>query len=137
MKLDPLGRYSVNRLFEWVAAGAMASEGLITLIWPRTISAGNFRLLLDLMSARDLTAVYLAVGAVRMFTLVLNGRIGVWGPRIRAVMASISCVIWVQMAFALFTAMSLPSPSIGMLLAFAAGELRSVARARGDLRHGT
>lgn len=130
---DPPGRYSANRLFEWVSATGMLMTGMTLMLWPRTLPDGNLRPLLHLASVGELAAWYLLLGAIRCVTLTLNGRIGYWGPRIRALMAAICATVWLQMIVALWLQLGQPSMSSGILLALAAGELRSIARARRDL----
>lgn len=133
---NPLGRYSGNRLFEWVMAASFFNMGVVLLWWPGTLAAGNFRPLLSLLGPRELTAICLTAGVVRAVTLLLNGRLGRLGPIVRAIMAGIGIVICLEMTSALWLHLGQPSFTTGILAALAGGELLSIARARRDL-HGS
>jgi hypothetical protein len=136
MPLDAPGKYSANRLFEWVSAIGMLNTGLVLMIWPHTLAAGNLRPLLHVLAAGELTAIYCSLGVIRAATLILNGRLDHWGPKIRAAMASVSCIVWLQMIAALWLQLGQPSMITGILIALAGGEFRSVVRARRDLDGG-
>ena len=133
MAADSLGRYCGNRLFEWVMAVGLFNTGAVSLIWPGTLAAGNFRPLLNLIGPRELTALCLTAGVVRAVTLILNGGLGRMGPIVRAVMAGIGILICLEMTAALWLQLGQPSLTTGFLVALAGGELRSIARARRDL----
>jgi hypothetical protein len=111
---------------------ALIGSGLTLVIWPMTLSAGNFRQLLLLVGVGKVATAYLSVGVVRAFCLIMNGNLPIWGPRLRAIMSVFSAVIWVQLAMALFVQLAVPSPSIAVYLALAGGELISIRRARRD-----
>lgn len=129
---DPLGKYCCYRLFEWVMTVALMGSGLTALIWPESIEVGNLRQMLLLVGADTIGSIYLTVGIVRSFCLVLNGNMPVWGPRVRAVMSVISALIWVQIAIALLLQLPVPSISISVYMSLAGGELISIYRARRD-----
>jgi hypothetical protein len=134
--LDKPGKYSANRLFEWVAAVGMLNTGVVLLFWPHTLAAGNLRPLLHVLGAGELTAIYISLGLIRIVTLVLNGRLEQWGPKARIVMSSASFVVLMQMIAALWLQLGQPSMITGFLVALAGGELRSVVRARRELHGG-
>lgn len=136
MAADPPGKYSANRVFEWVATAGLINTGVILLFWPSTIATGNFRLLLHLVGPNEFTALCISAGMVRAVTLILNGRLALWGPRVRAIMASVSLFILLEMVAALWLRLGQPSLVTGFLIALAGGELRSIARARRDLHGG-
>lgn len=136
MALDKPGKYSANRLFEWVAATGMLNTGIVLMIWPHTLAAGNLRPLLHVLDKAELTAIYFSLGLVRCATLLLNGGLSHWGPVARIAMASISLIVWLQMVAALWQQLGQPSMISGILVALAGGELRSVVRARRDLHGG-
>jgi hypothetical protein len=126
------GRYCGNRLFEWVMAIALTNTGLILLIWPTTLAAGNVRPLLHAIGPGELTALCLTIGLIRLTTLLLNGQLERYGPMIRATMAGISLLIWADMTAALWLQIGQPSVTTGIFVAVIVGELRSIARARRD-----
>lgn len=130
MAVNPPGRYSANRLFEWVASVGMLNTGIVLMIWPHTLAAGNLRPLLHVLSAGELTSVYFILGVIRTGTLLLNGRLKGWGPKVRAFMSSISCLVLLQMIAALWLQLGQPSMITGFLVALAGGEFISVVRAR-------
>jgi hypothetical protein len=132
MAIDAPGKYSANRLFEWVSAFGMLLTGLILMYWPHTLPAGNLRPLLHVLSEDELTAIYLVLGAIRSVTLFLNGSLGIWGPRVRAIMSSLSFMVLLQMAAALWYQLGQPSMITGFLVALAGGEFKSVIRAKGE-----
>jgi hypothetical protein len=126
------GRYSCNRLFEWVAAIGMLNTGIVLLIWPNTLASGNLRPLMHVLDQSELTVVYSTIGICRTATLILNGGVGPIGPIIRILMSSVSLIVWLQMIAALWLQLGQPSMITGILIALAGGELRSVVRARRD-----
>lgn len=132
MTTDAPGRYSSNRLFEWVSALGMFLTGIVLMFWPHTLPAGNLRPLLHVLTEDELTAIYLTLGIVRSVTLFLNGRLGIWGPRVRAMMSSVSFIVLLQMIAALWLQLGQPSMITGFLVALAGGEFRSVIRAKGE-----
>lgn len=136
MIINPPGDHSGHRLFEWVAAIGMLFTGVVLMIWPHTLAAGNLRPLLHVLSEGELTAVYFSVGAVRAVTLFLNGALGHWGPGARIATGSVSLVVWLQMIAALWLQLGQPSMITGILVALAGGELISVVRVRGDVHGG-
>lgn len=129
---DSPGKYSANRLFEWVAAIGMINTGIVLMIWPHTLAAGNLRPLLHVLDTNQLTAVYSIIGVIRAVTLAMNGTLLQWGPILRIGMATVSLVIWLQMIAALWLQLGQPSMITGILVALAGGEFRSVVRARRD-----
>ncbi len=135
MANDPAGRFSSNRLFEWVSAVGLLNTSLVLMIWPHTLAEGNLRPLLHVLPLSEMMAVYFCIGLVRIVTLMLNGSLARHGPPIRALMASLSLIIWVLMVIALWLQLGQPSVLSGLLIALAGGELRSVQRAKHDL-HG-
>lgn len=124
------GKYSRNRLFEWVAAVGMLNTGIVLTFWPHTLAAGNLRPLLHVLGEGQLTALYFCLGLIRCVTLILNGGLGHWGPKVRAVMAGISCLVLLQMVAALWYQLGQPSMITGFFVALAGGEFKSVVRAR-------
>lgn len=136
MPLAPPGRYSANRLFEWVAAIGMLNTGIVLMLWPHTMAAGNLRPLLHVLAPAELTAVYFGIGLARVATLILNGRLRHWGPWARIVMAGAGLIVLMQMVAALCLQLGQPSMITGYLVALASGELWSVVRARRELHGG-
>lgn len=132
MVSDPPGKYSANRLFEWVAAVGMLNTGIVLFVWPHTLASGNLRPLLHVLGEHQLTAVYSCIGLIRTVTLIMNGSLSQFGPVLRIIMSSICLIVWLQMIAALWLQLGQPSMITGILIALAGGELRSVVRARRD-----
>lgn len=129
---NPPGRRCSNRFFEWDMTLALILVGLILLGWPGSIAAGNLDLVLFTIEPRYLMFWCLLTGAVRAYILFKNGRLGKWGPRLRAVMCCLGGVVWFEFAFALWIKLPEPSTSLGVYAALIVGELRSVLRSGQD-----
>jgi hypothetical protein len=126
------GRRCSNRFFEWDMTLALLLVGLILLWWPDSIAAGNLDFILFTFEPRELMAWCLFTGLVRAYVLFKNGRLGKWGPRLRAVMCCLGGLVWFEFAFALWIKLPAPSTAIGVYVALIVGELRSVLRSGQD-----
>lgn len=129
---NPPGRRCSNRFFEWDMTLALLLVGLILLRWPGSIAAGNLDLLLFTIGPRELMTFCLVTGAIRAYVLFKNGRLGKWGPLLRAVMCGCGAAAWFQFAFALYMKLPEPSTALGVYIALILGEMRSVLRSGQD-----
>ena len=127
-----------DRLFEWVMTLAMLGLSLEIAIWPQTIGASSFRLILMLVSAENMGVFFLVFGLMRIAALIANGNWPVHGPRLRAMGAGAAALMWAQMCVALLMLaphnLGVPSPGIPVYLALTLGELTSAYRAMTDAR---
>lgn len=126
------GRRCANRFFEWDMTLALILVGLVILGWPDSIAAGNFDLILFTIDPDELMAWCLVTGIVRAYILFKNGKLGKWGPRLRAVMCGFGGIVWFELAFALWIKLPEPSIALGVYVALIVGELRSVLRSGQD-----
>lgn len=117
--------------------GVLMSLGFHMLMWPRAIEASAFRFILDVVGPAALTYAYLIVGWFRVMALLANGRVPIWGPRLRMVGAMIGVAIWLQMCIALIKiapSVGVPSPGIWVYLWLFIGELAATYMAAADDR---
>lgn len=125
-----------DRLFEWVMTFAMLGLAVEIVIWPQTIGASAFRFVLVIVSTENMGLFFLAFGVVRIVALFANGRWPEHGPRMRAMGAGASALMWGQMCIALFMLaphnQGIPSPGIPVYFALTIGELISAYRATSD-----
>lgn len=132
-------RHCGNRLFEWTMAGILLAIGLQLLLWPHSFASSRFRPILNVTDPGVLTAFYLMVGAFRVLALFANGKLEVWGPRVRAFAATCGALVWLQMSAALFVFMrdtgTDPSPGIPIYIGLAIAELISTYRAMADAKY--
>jgi len=129
--------YYRNKLFEWVMATAMIGLALEIAIWPQTIGASSFRLMLSLVSAGYMGIFFLIFGTMRVIALIANGRWPEHGPLLRSMGAGSAALMWAQMCVALIELnldKGIPSPGIPVYFALTVGELISAYRATFDAR---
>lgn len=127
-----------DRLFEWVMTLAMLGLALEIVLWPATIGASSFRLILRLVSAEHMAVFFAVFGLMRIAALFANGSWPVHGPRLRAMGAGSAALMWGQMCVALLMLapfnQGVPSPGLPVYFALTIGELVSAYRAVTDER---
>jgi hypothetical protein len=130
--------YCQDRLFEWVMTAAMLGLAVEIVIWPGTIGASSFRLILVVVSAENMGLFFMAFGLIRIAALIANGSWPEHGPRMRAMGAGSAAIMWAQMCIALLMLapynQGIPSPGIPVYFALTIGELISAYRAISDAR---
>jgi hypothetical protein len=129
--------YCRDRLFEWAMTLAMLGLAVEIYIWPDTVGASAFRLMLGIVTAGHMGVFFLVFGVLRIVALVANGRWPLYGPQLRTAGAGASAFMWGQMCAALLMLAPLkgvPSPGIPIYLALTLGELISAYRAMSDAR---
>lgn len=136
--MAPPGKHCKNRVFEWAMAIALVGLGIHLLIWPGSVAASKFVLVLNILGVSVLTLMALFFGLLRATALYLNGNWPKWGARIRSISAFGGMSIWLQMAYSLIVIQQTndqdPSPSVWPLLVLAGAELYSSYRAAADAR---
>jgi hypothetical protein len=127
-----------DRLFEYVMTAAMLGLAIEIVVWPSTISASSFRFILVVVTAENMAAFFAIFGMMRIAALIANGSWPVHGPRLRAMGAGASALMWGQMCLALFILApmntGIPSPGIPVYFALTIGEVVSAYRAICDER---
>jgi hypothetical protein len=127
-----------DRLFEWIMTAAMLGLAIQIAAWPSTIGSSSLRFILHFISAENIAIFFLAFGLMRIAALIANGSWPEHGPRLRAMGAGASALMWGQMCAAPITlaaaADSVPSPDIPIFLMLTVGELISAYRATADAR---
>lgn len=127
-----------DRLFEWVMTLAMLGLAIEIAIWPGTIGASSFRLILVLVSTEHMAVFFAVFGLMRIAALFANGSWPVHGPRLRAMGAGSAALMWGQMCVALLLLapfnQGVPSPGLPVYFALTIGELVSAYRAMTDER---
>jgi hypothetical protein len=129
--------YVEGRLFEWVMATAMILLAVQTFVWPHTLGASAFHLLIVTMPSQIIGVFLLLFGLARIAALLANGRSRVYGPRARAIGALAAAVLWGQFELALIGDLAFdkpPSPGIPFWFVFILAELYSAYRAASDIR---
>ena len=121
-----------NRLFEWLMTVAMLLLAVHIFIWPSSIAASPFQLLLLIIRPESLAFWFLLFGLIGIAALIANGAWPRWGPVMRATAAFGRAMIWGQMAAALFMLIpeigSPPSPDIPVFCVLTIGEFISCYR---------
>lgn len=138
MTPEDIASYYRNKLFEWVMATAMIGLAAEIAIWPLTIEASSFRLMLNLISAKYMGMFFLVFGVMRVVALFANGRWPQHGPLLRSMGAGSAALMWAQMCVALIELnldKGIPSPGIPVYFALTVGELISAYRATFDARY--
>lgn len=104
MNLDRFNYYVEGRAFEWVLACSMLLLSAEVLIWPETLKAGAFNLVLMAVSTHFIGVLLLLLGWAKCVGLLLNGqKIAAIkaGPYIRAGASVASSIMWGQFTLAL------------------------------------
>lgn len=126
------------RLFEWVTTFIMLGMAVTIILSPHTIEVGAFRYMLVVGFTPLLLGLFFAiVGGVRIMALIVNGRSGLWGPRLRAIGAILGAIIWAWMGIALVVLTNdTGTLSLGIFnwVGLTIGEVISCARAGSDVR---
>lgn len=130
--VDPSGKHSSHRVFEWTMALILFGMGMVLVFWPHSLSASRFSAFWLLFNGHTFTIVCLIVAVGRGYFLFMNGKLGTYSTKCRAVAAFICAVIWSQLAIALILSDGVPSIGIPVYAGLALGELRSVWRAARD-----
>jgi hypothetical protein len=132
--------YFRDRLFEWVATCAMLLTAVEIAIWPDTIKASSFHLLLYIITPDGLSVFLAVFGTMRVVALIANGSWPDHGPRLRAMGSGAAAFMWAQMGMALAQSVAergILSPGVPVYLALTLGEIFSAYRAMGDARIST
>lgn len=130
--VDPSGPHSSYRLFEWTMAVALTGIGILLTISPDALAVSRFAAFGLLIYQPTLAFVCLAVGLSRGTVLFMNGRLGTYSAKFRAIASFLSATVWSQLAIALILNGGVPSPGIPVYLALTLGEFRSIWRAARD-----
>lgn len=126
-----------DRLFEWVMTFAMLGIALQIALFPNTIAASPFHLMLTMVSAENMALFFFVFGLMRIVALIANGSWPRHGPRLRSMGAGSAALMWGQMTAALLTVAPVsvgPSPDVPIYFALTIGELVSAYRAMTDER---
>lgn len=102
--MNRLNYYVEGRAFEWVLACSMLFLSIEILIWPNTLDAKVFTLVLLFISNKAIGVLLFILGWAKFCGLVLNGQIVASikiGPVIRAVASVLSSAMWAQFALSL------------------------------------
>jgi hypothetical protein len=117
---------------------AMILIALEIAVWPNTLAAGSFRLMLVIITPASLALFFGAFGLLRVAALIANGGWPEHGPRMRAMGAGAAALMWAQMCIALILITphlnGTPSAGISVYFALTIGELVSAYRAISDAR---
>lgn len=124
-------RCELSDLFEWTMARGLLGFGLWVAFVPGSFPASRFSTALLVFDVQDIAALCITIALIRLGTLTLNGRLGIWGPRVRAASAAASAFMWLQFAIALWTPVH-PSPGIPIYVMLFYSEFRSLIKARRD-----
>ncbi len=133
------GRYSSNRLFEWVMAIMMLLIAFTLSLPGDTLSRGALNMLQTQLDIDEpIVAVILAaVGTLRCGALYANGNLPVYGPKARTLGSAVGALSWaVLMSTMIFDSLLSKSASI-MVPVFGSliiGEVVSAYRATRDGR---
>lgn len=125
-----------DRLFEWVMTIAMLGMAAQIALYPDTIAASSYRLVLLIVSAENMALFFAVFGFMRIAALIANGSWPRHGPRLRAMGAGSAALMWAQLAVALILVApdGAPSPGLPVYFALTIGELVSAYRAMTDER---
>lgn len=96
--------YVEGRAFEWVLALSMLMLSAEVLVWPETLQAEAFRIVLMVVSTHFIGVLLLLLGWAKCIGLMLNGQTFAGcraGPYIRAIASVASSVMWGQFAISL------------------------------------
>lgn len=121
--------YVEGRAFEWVLALSMLLLAVEVLIWPETLQARAFYLVLMVVSTHFIGVLLVLLGWAKCVGLMLNGQTFAGyrsGPYIRAAASVASSVMWGQFAIAmLHISIERGRPSVVMpfFFMFTVGEL--------------
>lgn len=132
------GRYSSNRLFEWVMAIAMILMALTLALPGDSLDRGALRQLSDAdLGEESISFIFALIGSARCVALLANGNLPVYGPILRYVGSVVGALFWSYLMTVLaYDGLlsgknSMMMPLLGSL---AAGEVVSVKRAVRDGR---
>lgn len=93
------GPFCANRLFEWIAATIMLGIALALAFPGDSLARGPFAVLAGLgLTEKTMLLFFSVVGVLRVFALCANGRIPLYGPRVRAFGSLLGALIWFQIA---------------------------------------
>src|ERR1700761_3792358 len=127
--MDRFNYYVEGRAFEWVMACSMLLLSTQVLIWPATLEARTFHLVLLVVSGHFIGILMLLIGYLKCVGLMLNGQtmFGVKaGPYIRAIASVVSSIMWGQFFLALLYISidrGRPSVVLSFWMMFTIGEL--------------
>jgi hypothetical protein len=128
--------HATNRLFEWMMSGMMLGIAFTLALPQDTLAQGPLHILVVYGVTDNLLTLFFGLtGLFRCVALYLNGKMPVWGPRIRAIGAMGAALIWAQLAVILlvstkelgYTSIGVPVYSFLVL-----GEFISIYRATFD-----
>lgn len=132
----PAGPYSTYRLFEWYSSMTMLLMAFTLALPGDTLERGALKPIAQMgVSEESLAVFFTCIGAVRCLALYLNGhinnfKVGPKGAIIRAVCATLGCLIFSQFTMALvFDALyvsNAPALNIAVFGAMAGFEALSV-----------
>jgi hypothetical protein len=127
--VDRINYFAEGRALEWVLALSMLLLAGEALIWPDTLRAAAFNIVLLVLSSRSIGVLLLMLGWAKAAGLMLNGQKVAGfpaGPYIRAITSALSAIMWSQFALALLrVSIERGRPSVVMpfFFMFALGEL--------------
>lgn len=128
-----------NKLIELQSAILMTGVAAWLAVWPDSIVASSFRLLLKFMSVGAVFAMLAVFGVLRLAALIANGR---WhyGTHCRAICAGVAAFVWGQLSAALIdlhiSTGNTPSIGIWVYFTLALFEIASMFRALALIRDG-
>lgn len=134
---QPAGIFCSNRLLEWMNTGIMVALSVLLALSPRVERSALLSFYEAGFSTYALALLYLVVGSFRVFALIANGRIPVYGPRLRSAGCIIGTLMWLEMTSALIRSQTeigfLPLSAV-VYFFLALGEFFSCYRAATDVR---
>lgn len=134
---QPAGLFCSNRLLEWMNTGIMLALAILLALSPQVERSALLTFYEAGFSTGALAGLYMVAGAFRAAALIANGRVPVYGPRLRSAGCIVGTLMWLEMAFALIRAQSeigfLPLSAV-VYFFLALGEFFSCYRAATDVR---
>jgi hypothetical protein len=92
-----------RRLFEWVVTLILLGIGITMVLPPPIYQQGLLKVFGSVgISEFAMGLVFIFIGVLRLVALVVNGASTDYGPRVRAIVAAVTAVIWAQLATSLF-----------------------------------
>lgn len=129
----PLAAIAEKRLAEWGLALVLLLFGIILLQPAATFASPNFELMARVFPEEVWAAGCMAIGAVRLTVLVING---LWrrSPHLRVICAFLSIFVWTQVSLSFFVAGENVSTGLAVYPVFVLLDMISTYRAAAEAR---
>lgn len=130
------GKFSSERLFEWISSLIFLSLGIYAFFHPGLIGESVFHYLLLVIDQIHFSVLAITLAIVHIIALLINGRYNSASCYMRMACTAVSAIIWLEMGAALLK-MHVEHPELEIIsppvyLSLALGEFISCFRAAVD-----